>query len=69
MPAEISDMQNHDRISDQASIADWADSADMLKPLGSLHCSDLCEAQNSNKADAQDSIRADDELLDPSIEN
>lgn len=44
--------------SDHASIADCADT---LKPLGSLDCSEIFDAENSNKGDAEEAKRADDE--------
>ncbi len=64
MPAEISEMQKCANISDQASIADWAD---ILEPLGSLDCSGLFDGENSNKGDAEEAIRADDELRELQI--
>ncbi len=48
--------------SDHASIADCADT---LKPLGSLDCSEIFDAENSNKGDAEEAKRADDELPEP----
>ena len=64
MPAEISEMQKCANISDQASIADWAD---ILEPLGSLDCSGLFDGENSIKGDAEEAMRADDELRELQI--
>jgi len=45
--------------SDQASIADCEDK------LVTIDCSELADAENSDKGDAEEAKRADDELPDP----
>jgi len=50
IPAEISEMQRFANISDQASIADWAN---MLEPLDLVECSLL-------SSDDEEAIRVDE---------
>ena len=53
IPAEISEMQRFANISDQASIADWAD---MLEPLDLVECSLL-------SSDDEEAIRVDESKI------